>query len=224
MTRTLAFVVISCLLLNPQVNGENIRAIAVAGYGELETEPDIAQVTFGVTFIGDDVMRMKRQVDDTMSKLLALTSELEIKQQDVSATQLSVSPQYNNYQSGDAKITGYETTRGVIITLRDLSKLNELLDGAIKAGANRVDSIQLTTSKFNEFNERALMLAIADAKKRAETVAAGFGSKIGPVQSIKAGRGNAIGEHPLIEGLSGTSYQPGRIEINQEIIVEFQLN
>ena len=127
--------------------GDNGGSITVAGHGELETEPDTAQISLGVTITGEDVMKMKRQVDETMSKLLVLTKELKLKQEDVSATQLNVSPQYN-YQSGESKLTGYETTRGVTITLHQLDKLNELLDGAIEAGANRIDSIQLTTSNM----------------------------------------------------------------------------
>jgi uncharacterized protein len=213
-----ALIVVAALASNSA--GEEARTISVEGHGEIKVDPDMAGLALGVTIVDLDVLHAKQQCDKTMSDILELVKTLGIQPDDISVTELHVGPQYGGQNNA---LVGYETTREITIKLRQLDKLNELLNGCIKAGVNRIDEIELYSSREDELKQKALAVAIADAKERATTIAGGFGTKLGPVRTISAPGGGAISDTLTapIEGVS--SYQPGRIKVIAELAVTFNL-
>lgn len=75
--------------------------------------------------------------------------------------------------------------RTVEVTLRQLDKLNALLDGALKAGLNEIRSVSLGVAQPDAYKDKARKAAIDDAIHQAEQLAAGFNSKLGPVYSVR---------------------------------------
>lgn len=74
--------------------------------------------------------------------------------------------------------------RSVTVTLRDLSKLNELLDGALEAHLNEIESVTFGVLKPELYREQARQAAIKNAIEQATSVAKGFGVQLGAVYSI----------------------------------------
>jgi uncharacterized protein YggE len=201
------------------------RTIQVEGYGEIMVEPDSARIEMAVAIVGTDLVQAKKEVDKALSEILEVAKKLEIAPQDLTATELQISAQYD-YQKSNNDFVTYETTRGVTITLRKITKLDQLLTGCLQAGANRIDRIQLESTNDKKLKNKALNLAIDDAKQMAKTVATGFGAKVGNVQTIAGVRGPLTASFSApIEGLSdGDSYKPGKIRVSAEIGVVFQLD
>lgn len=75
--------------------------------------------------------------------------------------------------------------RTVEVTLRQLDKLNGLLDGALKAGLNEIRSVSLGVAQPDAYKDKARKAAIDDAVHQAQELAAGFHSKLGPVYSVR---------------------------------------
>lgn len=75
--------------------------------------------------------------------------------------------------------------RTVEVTLRQLDKLNSLLDGALKAGLNEIRSVSLGVAQPDAYKDKARKAAIDDAIHQAQALAAGFNSKLGPVYSVR---------------------------------------
>lgn len=71
------------------------------------------------------------------------------------------------------------------MTLRQLDKLNELLDGALKSGLNEIRAVELGVAKPDVYREQARQKAIENATQQAESTAKGFHAKLGPVYSIR---------------------------------------
>lgn len=69
--------------------------------------------------------------------------------------------------------------RTVEVTLRQLDKLNGLLDGALKAGLNEIRSVSLGVAQPDAYKDKARKAAIDDAVHQAQELAAGFHSKLG---------------------------------------------
>ncbi len=105
--------------------------------------------------------------------------------EDIRTTQLYLSPKYDE-SDDNWDLVGYEITRSLTVTLRDLKKLNELIDKSIEAGANRLEEIELSSSKEQESKDKTLAEAIMDAKQHATRLAEGFGAKLGKVLLIDA--------------------------------------
>ncbi len=71
------------------------------------------------------------------------------------------------------------------MTVRQLDKLNSLLDGALKAGLNEIRSVSLGVAQPEKYKDEARKAAIDDAIHQAEQLASGFKSKLGPVYSVR---------------------------------------
>jgi uncharacterized protein YggE len=221
MTRTLLMSFVLSVVVLSSTFAEEVRTISILGSAQLKVDPDSAEIDMAVTIVDMDVLKAKKQVDTSMSQLLQVAKKMQIAPEDVTATALHVTPQYD--YNANNKLVGYETTRSLTLTLRDLAKLDQLLNACIEAGVNQINGIELHTSKEKELKAKALSLAIADAKERAAIIAGEFGVEIGIVQSITAGEGAIATNLSLVEGLSAESYQPGKIKVEADISVVFQL-
>jgi len=224
MMRALVTTLLISFVFDSQGFANDERGIHVLGHGEIRVEPDMARLSMAVTLVDKNVLKAKKIVDTAVLAVLEVAKKLDIAEEDVTATQLQVSAQYN-YENNKHELVGYETTRSVSIVLRKLNKLDALLTGCIEAGVNQVDRIELQSSKEKALKDQALKLAIENAKQLAVSTAAGFDAKVGKVQKIAAERGPiAMSLSTPVEGLAAVNYKPGKIEISADIDVIFQLD
>ena len=91
--------------------------------------------------------------------------------------------------------------------------------------ANRIERIDLATSKEKELKDQVLGLAIANAKQVAGRIATGFDAKLGKVLmvSVKSGGGDARFNVLAAPVFLEAKYQPGVIAVTAEIEVVFAL-
>ena len=224
MKRMLMLGISMVSLIASQGFGQQERGISVTGYGEVKTEPDIAKVSLGIFVFDKDLLTAKRETDRKITAILARLAKMEIKAEDITTTQLYVAPRYKD--TGQTyEFVGYEITRSMTVNLRKIGRLRELLEQSIQAGANRMERIDLATSKEKELKDQVLGLAIANAKQVAGRIAAGFDAKLGKVLmvSVKSGGGdvrfNVLAAPVFLEA----KYQPGVIAVTAEIEVVFAL-
>ncbi|SQK72539.1 oxidative stress defense protein [Tatumella ptyseos] len=71
------------------------------------------------------------------------------------------------------------------VTVRQIDKLNTLLDGALKAGLNEIRSVSPGVSQPQRYQQQARDEAIKDAISQASALAKGFNTRLGPVWSIQ---------------------------------------
>lgn len=94
-------------------------------------------------------------------------------------------------ERGEAVQTGYSMTRSVIARGTDLEVLSQLANNVTPLAGNgytvSVYGLELTYSKLDEMRVTLLSAAIADAKDRAEAIAANTGRKVGPLRNATGG-------------------------------------
>jgi uncharacterized protein YggE len=200
---------------------DTTRRVSVTGTGSVEVQPDIGSVSLGVLISDADLGAAKRAADQAVQRLLSIAERLGIAPSDLSSTILDISPWYS--ESEVREFLGYEVSRGVTVTLRDLSKLDELIDSAIAAGANREFFVVLKSSRERELRSEAVELAIADAKAQAEQLAKGFGAILGPVRSIGPGDRRTSSATAAALSYGSGSFRPGTIRIEAEVSVTYTL-
>ena len=81
---------------------------------------------------------------------------------------ISLSAVYDYPQDGGQKLIGYQFSNQVDVTVRDLTKVAAVIDGAIAAGANTVDGVTFSVNDPVAAESQARTAAMADAKARAE--------------------------------------------------------
>lgn len=224
MKRMMGLAVAVIMALPADGLADQDRTIAVTGYGEISTEPDIAKVQLGIFVFDKDLLAAKRETDRKITAIVALLAKMDIAAGDITTTQLYVNPKYRDSDQS-VEFIGYEITRSINVTLRKINQLNELLEQSIQAGANRIDRIDLTTSKEKELQDQVLTLAITNAKEVAGRIAAGFGAKLGKVMSVSVDSGSGEVRFNMLSApiFSEAKYQPGTIAVSAEIEVIFAL-
>ncbi|MBC2650027.1 SIMPL domain-containing protein, partial [Citrobacter braakii] len=91
--------------------------------------------------------------------------------------------EYDNV-SGKSVLKGYRAIRSVEVKVRKLDQLNDLLDGALKAGLNEIVSVQFGVDNPQKYRDEARQKAIENAIEQADALAKGFSSKVGSIYSI----------------------------------------
>jgi uncharacterized protein len=116
--------------------------------------------------------------------------------------------------------------------VRDLSKLESLLESLVKAGGNQINSIQYETSDLRKYRDQARDLAVKAAREKARALAQALGQDIGKAQVIEevadSGYGilnanaNIAFERESTRG-GGPSLAPGQKAISASVAVSFDL-
>ncbi|HEY3487194.1 MAG TPA: SIMPL domain-containing protein, partial [Gammaproteobacteria bacterium] len=106
-----------------------------------------------------------------------------IKEEDIIASDIQASPQYDWTQNGQV-YKGEHVSRTVSVTLRKVELYSKLVHTLVKAGITRIDHIELDFSNREQLQNKALENAIANIKEKARVIAAAFGAKVGKVYRI----------------------------------------
>jgi uncharacterized protein YggE len=165
------------------------RTLTVSGEGEVKAAPDEAHLSAGV------VTQARRAADAlaantrAMNAVFAALKHLGIPDKSIQTADFSVTPQTAGNRSGNAsqKITGYEVSNEVMVTVDDLARLGTALDALVASGANTLGDIDFTIRDPKPLLAEARADAMKDAIARAGTYAAAGGFKLGQILSVTEG-------------------------------------
>ena len=159
--------------------------VVTSGTASVDAVPDIAKLAIEVNVSAKDAASAKKQADDRVAQYLTFLQQSGIEKKDINAANLRTQPEYEYLKDGKTQLKGYIAVRQVDVTLRKLDKMNELLDGALKAGLNEIRSVSLGVANPEAYKDKARKAAIDDAVRQAKLLAEGFSSKLGPVYSVR---------------------------------------
>ncbi len=143
--------------------------ISVSGKGEISFEPDIAFVAIGVSGIYQDVSKGQKEVNDSVNRFLAKTKGV-IPADNISTERLNINQNYE-YISGKRQFVGYNIDQQLKVKLDDVKLIGKIIDLAVESGLNNIGQIDFSSSKLDEYNQKALKLSLLDARKKAELIA-----------------------------------------------------
>ncbi|EEO0360409.1 oxidative stress defense protein [Salmonella enterica subsp. enterica serovar Virchow] len=204
--------------------------IVTSGTASVDAVPDIATLAIEVNVAAKDAATAKKQADERVAQYLSFLEQNQIAKKDISAANLRTQPDYD-YQNGKSILKGYRAVRTVEVTLRQLDKLNSLLDGALKAGLNEIRSVSLGVAQPDAYKDKARKAAIDDAIHQAQALAVGFNSKLGPVYSVRYHVSN-YQPSPVVRMMKAAdaapvsaqeTYEQPTIQFDDQVDVVFQL-
>jgi uncharacterized protein YggE len=198
------------------------HAVTVHGTGKASTVPDRAGFSFGVSTKRKTAAEASEANNREMRQVLAALRAAGIRGEDVQTSQISVYPSYS--ESG-SEVVGYEASNSVTATV-PLAKAGDALQAAVGAGANQVDGPSLTKADTDKLYADALRAAVADARSRAEVLAAAAGVKLGEVVAIEEGS-EPSGPIPYALDAAASPEQapiePGKQDIEADVTVSFAI-
>lgn len=216
-----------------QTNAVDKRIISVSGQGEMMVTPDVAYISLGIqtnAATANEAQEANAKAFTSLEKMLYEDYKLDKK--DVKTSGFSVQPEYS-YTERDPKIKGYVATQTLQITYRNLDELGTFLDAASRAGANRINHVQFSTEKGQEYELQVINKAMDNAKAKAETIARYAGHDLKGIVSVTQGGGSGI---PMMrasyqsmdmgfaspEAATPTSISVGELTITTTVTVQYE--
>jgi uncharacterized protein len=157
------------------------NGISVTGQGKITLKPDVAIITLGVQTTDADAAKARKANNDAMAKVLAALKGFGIAGADITTTDFSINPTYND--KGD-KITGYTVSNTLSVKVKALDKLGDVLTAASTAGANTSGGISFDILDRTAAYNQALAQAMDKAKARADIMAKACGVTLGKALTI----------------------------------------
>ena len=161
--------------------GEEARGgITVTGVGRVSTVPDEAEFSLGITTKGRTARAALAANSERMRELIEALKAAGIAERDIQTRDVSAGSDYDETGRSD----DFVASNTVSVLIRDLDRAGAVLDAATRAGANNVYGPSLTRSNRDGLEAKVLEDAVANARKRAETLADAAGVELGAVTAI----------------------------------------
>jgi uncharacterized protein YggE len=207
----------------------NVRTLNVNGVGEVDLTPDIAYIYIGVH---DEAQTAS---DAVSANKVHTTSVIEaikkagVDAKDIRTTNFSIYPSQQYGTDGAITGTVYMVDNSVYVTVRNLDGLGSLLDDAISAGANNVNSIQFDVADKTAAVKDARARAVEDAKLQAQEMADAAGVTLGDIQNLSFYENNPV---PMLSGKGGGAamsadasvpIQPGQLTISVNVSITYSI-
>ena len=181
-----------------------IRTLSVTGSGKVTLVPDIAYINIGVHSEAMDVTAALQQNNDLAKQIADALVASGVDAKDIQTANFNIYPKTNyDPQTGNSTPAGFSVDNTVYITVRNLKSLGELLDTAIRAGANQIYGISFDITDRAAALVQARDLAIADAQKKAVDVAKVSGVELGLVQVINVSDSSYVQPYNMYYGGMG---------------------
>ena len=197
----------------------SVRSITVTGSGAATAVPDRAAFSFGVTSQGKTASAALNANSAEMKKVIAAIKASGVAAKDIQTAAVSLSPRYS--PNGE-DIVGYTASNSVNATIKGVARAGAVIDAAVNAGANQVFGPAFTRSDEALLYRKALRVAVANARGKAQTLAGTARVKLGAVRSIVE---SSAGPVPVAEKATAaeTPIEAGTSTIQASVTVEFAL-
>lgn len=183
------------------------RVVRVVGTAEVKVAPDRAVIELGVEKQSPSAMAAKQAADSAARRILASLRQNGIDEKDIQTTFLSLQPQVSYVKK--VRVSYFSATQTLTVTVRDLAKLEILLETLVKAGGNRIDSIQYETSDLRKYRDQAREMAVKAAREKAQALARALGQDIGKAQVIEEGQEYGFrSPYQIYNALRNTDVEP----------------
>lgn len=203
----------------------DVPHIIVTGEHEIRTTPDILDLSLSITETGFEVAEARSTIEERSKKLIQSLEALGIAKDDISSARLQITPHYN-WNNRAQIYAGTEVSRTIEVTLRDLSRYDELIRSIIDAQVARINSTQLSSSEEKKLREDALRGAIADGMEKAKILVAHIPEQIGPIYSIAPQSGGSPvyqARFQMAEMARESAFEPGTIHFKESLQMVFFL-
>jgi hypothetical protein len=220
--------------------------ITVSGDAEVRVVPDEVILTLGVETWDEQLEVAKLQNDGRVKTVLELAQSYGIESRHIQTDLISIEPRYHDNYEKD-RLIGYFVRKTIVITLKDISKFEDLLTDILAADINYVHGIQFRTTELRQHRDQARALAIQAAREKATALAGELGQTIGRPTSIQeehagwwswygawwGSRWDGYMAQNVVQEVGGNNFNsdagdsaiaPGQITVNARVTVTFELD
>lgn len=217
-------------ILRDRIINDPLNQVSINGQGKISYQPDIANVTLGVQIDKAETAEQALSVlNEKVKKIITIVTGLGIDSKNIKNQTYSLYPYYD-YIDGINKLNGYNANQQVIIKIDgvdgNFDLLNRVIAESAKAGANQVLGVSFESSNIENLKQEARILAIKDAKLKAQTLSQAVGISLGDIVGWWE---NIINPSPYYDysyggmGGGGPIINSGSYEVNVELTLNYKI-
>lgn len=203
-------------------------AIAVTGQATIKATPDTAAISLGVQAQAATAGEAMDECSAAMTRVINAVVTAGVPRTNVQTSNVSLYPQYDYGKEGSTgKIVGYQASNQVKVTWNKLDKIGDLIDAAVKAGANSVTGISFTVADSRALYLEAVGEAVRDARAKADALAGAAGVKVGVVKNMSLDTyfsGPVIMKEMAAGSGAAPPIEPGTVEMQVNVRVEYGID
>lgn len=211
-------------------DGETLRTLSVNGTGRVKAAPDVADINIGVLEQAKEAADASQKAAASMDAVVSALLDLGIDEKDIQTTSLNLNARYD-WNSEPPKITGWEASNMVSVTVRDIDAVGEVVDTVVEAGANQINGISFRVEDPTEAEMLARTAAVEDARAKADQLAADAGVEIVGIVSISESGGQQ--PQPIYmeraemafaaDTAAATPVLPGEVELSVNVYIQYEI-
>jgi uncharacterized protein YggE len=226
LIRTRRFAVFAALVLVPVASSHAQGAPVVAGpvlsasgQGEAKVAPDRASVLVNVQTRGVTAAVAASENAQKTQTVLDALGKLGLSRDQLSTEGYTVYPEMRYDKDGASPhVVAYVVTNTIRAETKRPEQAGAIVDAAIGAGANMINSLSFYASSIDEARRQAIGAAVASARADAEAMARAAGGSLGALLELSTG-GPTIPPRPMydlamrgkaIAGAEATPVNPGQ--------------
>ena len=156
------------------------------GTGITTGEADVAVLTLAAQARRETVTDARDDAARAMDGILGALRDAAIADEDIETARFSIQPRYEYPPNSSPRLSGYEVTNTIAVTVRDLDSLPMVIDNAVTAGgdATRIDGVRYEIEDPSALEQEARLLALEDAIAKADIYAEQTGVQRGKLTYV----------------------------------------
>lgn len=170
----------------------NEKTISSTGSATTSVNPDLLNIQFGVETQAKTATEAIDANNLAMNQVIDAIKKLGIAQDEINTSSFSIYPVYDTINDPEtgvylrSELTGYRVSNIVLVKTEKLTMGGDIIDAAVQAGANRVDSVyfSLSPEKQATSQDQLIEKAVLNAKSKAEKALVPLGYKIIGVKMV----------------------------------------
>ncbi len=210
---------------------DDVSTLTVSGTGDATADADMVTIVLGVQTRNESaagaVADNGRMMADSIEALLAAG----VPEDEIKTSRFSIYPTRDWIDGKLSEKVVFEVSNKVTIALdlTDDVDVGEVLDAAVGAGTNSVDSVTFGLRDPTSVQEEALEDAVNDAMGKAEVISEAAGVTLGRILSISEGGASPV---PMAESrvyfaadvaATTTPIVPGDVKVTATVTITYEI-
>lgn len=184
--------------------------VQTTGDVTLSVDPDIAYINLGVSTFGKTSKDATAENTKITENLINSLVDTGIAKEDIQTQYYGVYPNYNFSETGVESISGYNVSHDLRVTVRDITRVPEILELSVENGATNNSGVTFDVENKDKYYEQALTQALNKAIYKGNALAKSVGVDSTNVISIKE---NNTYYSPISYGSSEISTKDARSSV-----------
>lgn len=204
----------------------------LSAYGETRVAPDLATITLGVTTEAPTAQAAMQRNAVSMTTVMAALRRQGIAERDVQTSGLNLNPQQVYAENQPPRITGYQASNTVTVTVNDLARLGPTVDAVVAGGSNQINGVGFGLKDPARAEDAARREAVQALRAKADLYAQASGHRVRRLVSLSEGTSFSSPPPPMPyarmaamsqEADAKTSVSAGELRVRVDVSATYEL-